>query len=371
MISELLHSIDRLEGYLRSIPGPVVDEALSVTSFGEIDAENGRFANDAQKFRFAVYGLEPFSDDYLAARFHDCYGVFPLDVTRTSLFERDTDIITVKVNHGFWEHLAALFGTRGMVARYREMDLPTRRKHYFQANFLPAFEHAWSRLTSARNEAVVPMISTTSGVSPIRTDPGDSMGPVRRAALTGMVAYELAAGGAAESADRHREPLAVHDSYAMSKGFEEGLVIDRVLRKSADGSALLVIGPRWTGACRVKDLAGSQYFLAVSETDVMPLWRQTTATILAVLRHLGDTHGRITVFLQSSAYSPIACAAIMEYAASADVAIEVWDLGRLLDVAVDKDLTRTGNPLPTGKAERVTRYFERCDDPTLIFQRIR
>lgn len=353
------------------MPEALVDEGLSTTSFCEIDTESGPFANDAEKLRFAVYGLEPFSDEYLVARFRDCYDVSSLEVTRAALFERDTDVITVKVNHGFWEHLAGLFGTRGMARRYREMDLPTRRKHYFQADFLPAFEHAWSRLTSGRIEAVVPMISTTSGVSPMQADPGDTLGPVKRAALTGMVAYELAGGGSASSANRRREPTAVHDSYAMSKGYEEGLVIDRVLRRSDDSSALLIVGPSWTGACRIRDLAGAQYFLAISETDVMPLWRQTTAMILAVLRHLGETHGRITVFLQSSAYSPIACAAIMDFAASASVAVEVWDLGRLLDVATGKDLTRTGSPLPRGNADRVIRHFERCADPTLVFQQIR
>jgi len=369
MIEELHRSIDDVDLYLSSMPDAQVGESLRSTSFFTLDTAGGIFADDAAALRRAVTGLEPLSDDRLAARFQQCFRLHPLEATHRALIETQRDIVAVKVNHGFWEHLAALFGSEEAVRRYREMNLPLRRRHYFQADFLFAFQHAWARLTADRSGAVVPMLSITSGVGPTRLKAGTSFRPVQRAAITGMVGYELARVDPASAAGSSREPLEIHDSYAMSKAYEDGHVIDRVIRNSHERSAVLVVGPSWTGGCKVKNLRGSQYFLSVSDRNVMPYWRQTTAKIVMVLKYLSGLHERTTVLLQASAYSPVACAAIHDLASESG-SIEVWDLGRLLDVAVGEDVTGTGSPLPSGKGSLVNPQFERCAAPKWIFQRI-
>lgn len=369
MIEYLHRNIDEVDQFLSSMPDAVVEDVLRTTSFAALDTAEGIFANKGAALRGAVAELEPLSDDELATRFHQCFRLHPLETTHRTLFETQRNIVAVKVNHGFWEHLAGLFGTEDAVRRYREMNLPLRRRHYFQADFLFAFQHAWSMLTADRSGAVVPMLSITSGVGPTRLKTGTTFKPVQRAAITGMVGYELARIDPAPDTAPSREPLAIHDSHAMSKGYEDGHVIDRVLRNSREGSAVLVVGPSWTGGCKVKNLPGSQYFLGISDKNVMPYWKQTTAKILIVLKHLAEVHKRITVLLQASAYSPIACAAIHDFA-SASGSIEVWDLGRLLDVAVGEDVTGTGSPLPSGNGSLIIPQFERCAAPAWIFQKI-
>ena len=295
--------------------------------------------------------VELLSDFKLVTTLRDRYDIIDYDPAR---FATKTPVIS-KVNHGFWEHLAFLHTRPERRDSYRNVGLDLRTKQYLSSDFLPVLLGAW--MAMEQDEEVGGFVSTTTGVVNFAdnlgqawTDPESLEDPAyelknfRRGAARGLLAF----------ADivRHSAPktgkLRFYDSVAINTGFQTGALMRGIAGAAGADTVALVMGPQRLGQVRIANWPGPQAFLGISLHSAMAQWQFNLRNLVAVLEQYAERGQDVVVFFQGAVLGPILAAYLRRLQSTLPVNVGFVDLGRLMDLTFEEDITKTGSPLPDG-----------------------
>jgi|GEM_PF-6658001 len=271
-----------------------------------------------------------------------------------SQFSEKPPLIT-KINHGFWEHLAILHTRPERRSSYRDVNLKLRQRQYFPNDFLPVLLGAWTTFTV--ENGVGGFISAITGIRDFAgtlgrpwaaPDSGEvqnyELPSFRRGAVRGLLAFADILKQSTGSAEKPR----FYDSVAINTGFQDGTLLEGVSEVAAPGTVALIMGPQRLGQVRIANWPGPHAFLGVSLHSAMAQWRFNLRNLVAVLEHYADRGKDVVVFFQGAVLGPILAAYVRSLSASLPINVGFVDLGRLMDLAFEDDVTRTGSPLPDG-----------------------
>jgi len=311
--------------------------------------------------------IEALSDFELVRRLRKKYVVTSFDNTT---YSRPRCFVT-KINHGFWEHLSYIFTDSQFRGAYRDVNLPLRERQYLTSDFIPALLGAWKR--SLRSHLVDTFISTTTGAYSIphilgtpwvlaECDTNDtySMAPYVRGAVKGLIAFsELV------SKD---QPITVHDSFQINSDFENTSLLRHLKSTANENTACVVVGPPHLSRVRVVGWPGVQFFLAISASSAMAQWRFNLKNMYAVVDYLASERKDVVILFQGAVLGPVFAEHLSVYASERNISVRFVDLGRILDMAYEEDLSKTGSPLPSRTFTSVGQ-FELGDPAEFIFQK--
>jgi len=295
--------------------------------------------------------VELLTDFNLVTMLRAHYDITEYDPTR---FATKAPVIS-KINHGFWEHLAFLHTRPERRDSYRAVGLQLRTKQYLTSDFLPVLLGAW--MTLERDETVGGFVSTTTGVVNFAdnlgkawTDPESPEDPTyelkdfRRGAARGLLAFSDLVRRSVPGIGR----LHFYDSVAINTGFQNGTLMGGISGAAAPGTVALIMGPSRLGAVRIANWPGPQAFLAVSLHSAMEQWMFNLRNLAAVLEDYAAQGQDVVVFFQGAVLGPILAAYVRSLSAKLPTNVGFVDLGRLMDLAFEEDVTKTGSPLPDG-----------------------
>lgn len=294
--------------------------------------------------------VEPLPDFDLVRTLRARLEIAPFDPAR---FATAAPVIS-KINHGFWEHLAFLHTRPERRDSYRDSNLEMRRRQYLSSDFLPVLLGTWMELI--RDAGAGGFVSTTTGVIDFGanlgqawTDPdvpapeGYVLRPFHRGAVRGLLAFgDIARQSGVEG------PLRYHDSVAINTGFQDGTLLGGIKGQAGPDTVALVMGPARLGAVRLAGWPGPQAFLGVSLHSAMAQWQFNLRNLDAVIRRYEAQGKDVVVFFQGGALGPVLAAWLRRIQPHLATRAGFVDLGRLMDLAFEDDVTRTGSPLPDG-----------------------
>lgn len=258
-----------------------------------------------------------------------------------------------KINHGFWEHLAFLHTCPERRDSYRDVGLALRQKQYLSSDFLPVLLGAWVELS--RDEDAGVFVSTTTGVIDFAanlgqpwTDPNapeDSayvLKDFRRGAARGLIAFSDIVRRGEPSADK----LHFFDSVAINTGFQDGTLMGGITEQAGPDTVALIMGPPRLGVVRLANWPGPQAYLGISLHSAMAQWEFNLRNLAAVINAYAAQSKDVVVFFQGAVLGPILAAYVRRLSARLSIEVGFVDLGRLMDLAFEADITKTGSPLP-------------------------
>jgi hypothetical protein len=264
------------------------------------------------------------------------------------------NIIISKMNHGFWEHLAFLHAREQHRHTYRDVNLAFRERQYLTGGFLDML--MGSMLAASHSPGIYRFISATTGVESFSKCLGtywDEAAPspsvpyklpeFKRGAVRGLLVFS-------HLFNKRRgsdEPLVFFDSYSNNLSFEEGALLSNLKSTANSDTVCLIVGPAHLNKVRVIDWPGSHSFLCLSSTLAHAHWRINIENILSVLKHYDSQSKNVVILFQGGALGPVVAWFVNAYKAHLSIDVAFLDLGRLLDIAFEADLTRTGSPLPS------------------------
>ena len=300
----------------------------------------------------ALDPVEKLSDFALVKMLRETYEIETYDPGR---FSTKAPLIT-KINHGFWEHLAILHTRPERRGSYRDVNLALRQKQYLSSDFLPVLLGSWTTLT-VENE-VGGFISAITGIRDFAGTLGrpwvapDSqevqnyeLPSFRRGAVRGLLAFADVLKKSAETAEK--KPC-FYDSVAINTGFQDGTLLGGISGAATPGTVALIMGPPRLGEVRIADWLGPQAFLAISLQSAMAQWMFNLRNLSAVLESYAAQGRDVVVFFQGAVLGPILAAYVRSLSARLPINVGFVDLGRLMDLAFEQDVTKTGSPLPDG-----------------------
>jgi len=332
-------------------------ESVSVFRESKVAAITDRFP---QAIQSALPDIEGRSDFKLLRSLRAAYGVARID----PLCFSDPNFIATKINHGFWEHLAFLFTNADSRSTYRDVNLKLRQRHYLTSDFLPVLMGSFLDLMcQPQAHAFISCITGIRSVeqlfgqhwsNPHLADPDSfEVNPSRRGAIKGLLAFsELAQRTGSVS------PLGVYDSFDINQSFSDLSLLNGIRGRATDKTLCLVMGPPHLSAVRIANWPGPQAFLAVSRTACMAQWAFHLANLVAVLDRVERAGQDVVVFFQGAVLGPVIADYLCSYRDRKNGNVAFVDLGRLLDLTFEHDLTSTGSPLPDGSFDSKGQLYQ-------------
>jgi hypothetical protein len=290
--------------------------------------------------------IERLSDYELVRKLRQRYYLRDFDV---ALYAKSRFFIS-KINHGFWEHLAFLFTEPERRNTYRDVGLALRERQYLTSDFLPVLLGIWAH--SLRSQSINHFISCTTGAYPFSRVFGDpwsvdhcppiasyALSSFVRGVVKGLIAFSDLAG--------QDTPIPVYDSFHINSDFESATLFSSLKTNASPKTACVMVGPPVMSRVRVVDWPGPQFFLGVSALNAMAQWQFNLENVSAVVEHLVRQGYEIVMLFQGAVLGPLVAEHLSRYANDRDIDIRFVDLGRILDMAYEKDITGTGSPLPS------------------------
>ena len=262
-------------------------------------------------------------------------------------------LLISKVNHGFWEHFAYMHASPGHRTTYRDVNLPLRENQYLTGDFLDVLTA--SMLGSLPLSSIDRFVSCTTGVqtfsdclgAPWASGTGNfenyKLSDFKRGAVRGLLAF---AHLHKMSSSASQVPLRFHDSYSNNKSFEDGILLDTLCRSANEDTVCLIMGPERLGGVRVTNWPGRHAFLCLSGNHAQAQWRFNLVNLLSVLKHYDTLDRRVVVLFQGAVLGPLLVRFLADFIETLTIKVSFLDLGRLLDIAYEADISKTGSPLP-------------------------
>jgi hypothetical protein len=247
------------------------------------------------------------------------------------------DTCYVKINHGFWEHLYALFAPYD-AGRMRITDPSALRGMYVESGFLDALAaacRAWAADDPAR--AVRPLfgVSLVAGtrdhdevLATFAAREADHRRVIMGAAI-GLVSWW--------DAILPGPRPGFHDGSFPKRGLQSGALAAALGAAAADAARVVFVVPPHLSAVRLAGCAAAQETLTVPATAIHESWAACLhATVGHLLGRLAE-EGSLVVITQSAVFSAL-LGLCLDDAKRALVGpggrLRFFDLGQALDVAV-------------------------------------
>jgi hypothetical protein len=97
---------------------------------------------------------------------------------------------------------------------------------------------------------------------------------------------------------------------------------------------------------RVTNWPGRHAFLCLSGNHAQAQWRFNLVNLLSVLKHYDTLDRRVVVLFQGAVLGPLLVRFLADFIETLTIKVSFLDLGRLLDIAYEADISKTGSPLP-------------------------
>ena len=265
--------------------------------------------------------------DFAAAR---------IPVAPVPAFRADADGCYVKINHGFWEHLYALFAPYD-AGRMRITDPSGLRGMYVESGFLDALAaacRAWAAGGAARFSRPLFGVSLVAGTR----DHGDVLATfaareadhrrVIMGAAIGLVSWwDTILQGARPG---------FHDGSFPKRGLQSGALAAALGAATADAARVVFVVPPHLSAVRLVGCRALQETLTVPATAIHESWATCLhATVGHLLGRLAEERS-LVVITQSAVFSALLglCLDEAKRALVGPAArLHFFDLGQALDVA--------------------------------------
>ena len=249
------------------------------------------------------------------------------------------DFIFVKINHGFWEQICALYSDQVDPKRMRITDLARYRPMYVDSRFVAPLACLIKR-TSRCAEGILSFQNSTFGFS-LGNGTFDHQEIMRSFHKQRPRAQRVSSGAAVGAVGFFNAlfpgtRLHVHDGCFPKMGLETGLLRDAIDVCDQTADCVIFVVPPHLHDIRLSQSSLPQEVLCVSGTIVHQSWIATLyAVSLPILRRLagGDN---LLVFTQSGVFSAL----LGLFLADAKTTLgpragrlSFFDLGQVLDVA--------------------------------------
>lgn len=289
--------------------------------------------------------------DFVAAR---------IPVAPVPAIPGDADTCYVKINHGFWEHLYALFAPYD-AGRMRISDASALRGMYVESGFLDALAaacRAWAAGGADRPGRPLFGVSLVAGtrdhdevLATFAAREADHRRVIMGAAI-GLVSWW--------DAILPGPRPGFHDGSFPKRGLQDGSLAAALSAAAADAARVVFVVPPHLSAVRLAGVAPPQETLTVPATTIHESW---AACLHAVAGHLLGRiaeEGSLVVITQSAVFSAL-LGLCLDDAKRALVGpgarLRFFDLGQALDVAV-----------PAAGGEWARRRAMQDDDGVRVFR---
>jgi hypothetical protein len=314
--------------------------------------EKLNFINRYSEFLYEVLsGINPLDDNKLIGMFEDSVNIVSNE--NIDWVNPDKNFF-FKINHGFWEFLAFLHSDSSYFSTYRPMTVEAV-KHWYDINDNMAIALSCF-LLSDQYKNIHRMGSPTTGKISYdnlirdfisKLDCGYSHSQHQRGAFKGLLSAAMLNKHLTSSNDK----LCFSDSYALNNDFDTGRFANQIIKNAKDTSVCLTIGPARVSVARIINWPGSHAHFTISHYTADKSWIFNLVAIQNVIAYLQNEFDDVYVLFQGATLS----CALVSFLADSQVIdlgrLYFYDVGRLLDMALKTDLTKTGSPLPSNRLE--------------------
>lgn len=267
------------------------------------------------------------SDEALRQIFSD-----RIDVQQTDILSLPTDksIYFAKVNHGYWDHMRAVYDTdydartQFRVFKPRTRRLKTSCVTQAWGQLINRYFHKNTHIESNYHSQFC--ISLTNGMSKTIDTLNSALGPVTVGAAVGILSMF-------DAARLNTDIINIGDG-----GATRNLISDRKLEAFfelfvCDSDACLFVVPPHLKHLDFVNYKGCVHKFIVPASKINETWTAVAATLLGYLERMTKTYSTITILVQGASVASLIALLFNDMNLFQNVRLRYFDLGRVLDVA--------------------------------------